>query len=165
MLVQPQCSRSDEQRTPFARTRGKATPPRQPGRSKRKQKNAPGDARTSPGPAQEANAPMQDKSNQPDTGPRSDSPPGKDTTTAQEDAKVQRAVLLVALDHHPAQLTLAELVRETAADPADFGELDAGERAVADLVGAGLLHRNGELVLPTRAAIRFDELVGDRGEL
>ena len=29
-----------------------------------------------------------------------------------------------------------------------------------DLAGAGLLHRSESLVLPTRAALRFDELLG-----
>jgi hypothetical protein len=30
---------------------------------------------------------------------------------------------------------------------------------VRDLAATGLLHRNGDLVLPSRAAVRFDELL------
>jgi len=49
--------------------------------------------------------------------------------------------------------------REIGAGTADFEQTDAIERAVRDLVAAGLLFRNDELVLPTRAALRFDELL------
>ena len=61
---------------------------------------------------------------------------------------------------HPTQVTLEELIREVAADPDAFAERDAIERAVRDLARAGLLHRSGELVLPSRAALRFSELLG-----
>jgi hypothetical protein len=107
---------------------------------------------------------MHDKRSQQQAGAQSNSPPGKTATTAQEDAKAQLAVLLLTLEHHPGQLTVAELVREIAANPADFAQADAVERAVGDLVGAGLLHRNGDFALPSRAALRFDELAGDRSE-
>ena len=42
---------------------------------------------------------------------------------------------------------------------AGFDHRDAIERAARDLAGVGLLHRNGELVFPTRAAFRFSELL------
>jgi hypothetical protein len=32
------------------------------------------------------------------------------------------------------------------------------ERAVGDLVGVGLFARGADLVMPTRAALRFDEI-------
>ncbi len=43
--------------------------------------------------------------------------------------------------------------------PEDPGERDDVEQAVRDLAAAGLLHRSGAFVLPTRAALRFEELV------
>jgi hypothetical protein len=81
-------------------------------------------------------------------------------TTEREDAAIRAAVLALLLDQHPAQLTLAELAREVAADPGDFAQRDAIARAVRDLVGAGLLHRHGEFAIPTRAAIHCDRLLG-----
>jgi hypothetical protein len=80
-------------------------------------------------------------------------------TTSREDAVVEAAVLQQLLFLHPTQLSLAELLRELAVGD-DFSERDAIERAVQELIAAGLLHRNGELLLPTRAALRFDELLG-----
>ena len=80
--------------------------------------------------------------------------------TAGEDALVEAAVLRQVLLLHPTQVTLEELVREVAADPGAFAERDAIERAVRDLTRAGLLHRSGELILPSRSAQRFHELLG-----
>jgi len=75
-------------------------------------------------------------------------------STAAEDAALESAALQQVLALHPATITLEELTRE-------IGEEDADsiERAVRDLVAAGLLRRSGSLVLPTRAALRFDELL------
>lgn len=80
-------------------------------------------------------------------------------TTRAEDARVQAAVLehLVAL--HPTLLTVDELVREIAGEEPSFSERDAVERAVRDLAAVGLLNRSQELVMPSRAALRFDELL------
>ena len=80
-------------------------------------------------------------------------------TTWVEDEDVESAVLQQLLDLHPAQLTLEELTREFGARCGDFGARDAVERAVRDLAGAGLLHRGDEFVVPTRAALRFSELL------
>jgi hypothetical protein len=80
--------------------------------------------------------------------------------TVGDDAQVEAAVLSQVLTLHPTQITLAELVREVAVDPEAFAERDAIERAVRDLTRAGLLHRSGELILPSRAAQRFSELLG-----
>ncbi|MDX6589576.1 MAG: hypothetical protein QOI84_850 [Solirubrobacterales bacterium] len=80
-------------------------------------------------------------------------------TTKAEDAAAESAVLMRVLDLHPSQVTVAELVREIGGAGAGFGERDAVERAVRDLAGAGLLHRNDDFVLPTRAALRFNELL------
>jgi predicted transcriptional regulator len=75
-------------------------------------------------------------------------------STAAEDAALESAVLQQVLVLHPATVTLEELARELRED-----DRDAMERAVGDLAAAGLLHRSEELVLPTRAALRFDELL------
>jgi hypothetical protein len=80
-------------------------------------------------------------------------------TTRAEDAAAESAVLMRVLDLHPSQVTVAELVREIGGEDADFAERDALERAVRDLSGAGLLHLKDDFVLPTRAALRFNELL------
>lgn len=80
-------------------------------------------------------------------------------TPAAQDAATESAVLQQVLAVHPAQVTAAELVREIAGDAAGFGERDAVERAVRDLAGVGLLHRHDAFVAPTRAALRFNELL------
>lgn len=80
-------------------------------------------------------------------------------TTREEDQATESAVLQRVLDLHPARLTVAELVREIGGEQAGFQERDAIERAVRDLSGAGLLHRSEEIVDPTRAALRFSELL------
>lgn len=80
-------------------------------------------------------------------------------TTAREDAATESAVLQQVLALHPAQITLAELTREVGGQSPNFVERDAIERAVRDLAGAGLLHRHDSFVLPTRAALRFHQLL------
>jgi len=81
-------------------------------------------------------------------------------TTAEADARAEATVLRWLLAQHPIQITFEELVREICEQPDDFAERDALERAVRDLAGSGLVHRNGDFVLPSRAALRFDELLG-----
>jgi hypothetical protein len=80
-------------------------------------------------------------------------------TTWAEDEGVESAVLRQLLDLHPTHLTLAELVREIGGDRGGFAERDAIERAVRDLAAVGLLHQSDEFVTPTRAALRFSELL------
>jgi hypothetical protein len=80
-------------------------------------------------------------------------------STASEDAAVESAVLQRVLDFHPVQVTAAELVREVAGQSPDFAERDAIERAIRDLTGAGLLHSRDAFVIPTRAALRFSQLL------
>ncbi|HEX8753335.1 MAG TPA: hypothetical protein VF731_07950 [Solirubrobacterales bacterium] len=77
---------------------------------------------------------------------------------AREDAKVESAVLGFILEAHPDHLTAAEL--SLALNPRDgqFADEDAVERALDALVGAGLLHLAGGLVIPSRAALYFDRL-------
>lgn len=64
------------------------------------------------------------------------------------DAHVQHAVFGTVLDLLPCFLTVPEMVREVGPK-----ERDEVERAVEDLVGAGLLRCEGESVMPTRAAM------------
>jgi hypothetical protein len=77
---------------------------------------------------------------------------------ADEDAKTEGAVLGFILVQHPAHLTIPELSLALNRDPGDFSANDAVERAVRELVGAGLLHIGGGFVLPTRAARYFAAL-------
>lgn len=81
-------------------------------------------------------------------------------TTSEEDRACEAAVLRRVLALHPTQLTLADLVRELDGGD-DFGQRDAVERAVRELVGCGLLLRSELLVLPSHTALRFDELTGE----
>ncbi|HEV7562686.1 MAG TPA: hypothetical protein VGO24_04230 [Solirubrobacterales bacterium] len=80
-------------------------------------------------------------------------------STREGDIATESAVLQLVLDLHPVLLTLAEVVREVAGEEASFAERDSIERAVRDLSGAGLLHRKDEFAIPTRAALRFNELL------
>jgi hypothetical protein len=80
-------------------------------------------------------------------------------TTGAQDAATEAAVLQQLLAIHPTQVTVTELVRELAGSEPEFAKRDAIERAARDLVGVGLLHRNGELLTPTRAALRAAELL------
>jgi hypothetical protein len=84
---------------------------------------------------------------------------GDTWTTRDDDLSMESAVLQRVLDVHPARLTLAELVRELAGEEVDFGTRDAIERAARDLSGVGLLHLADDFVTPTRAALRYSELL------
>jgi hypothetical protein len=80
-------------------------------------------------------------------------------TTLVEDEGFESAVLRQLLDLHPTRLTVSELTRELGGDRGGFAERDALERAIRDLAAVGLLHRGEEFVAPTRAALRFSELL------
>jgi hypothetical protein len=77
-----------------------------------------------------------------------------------EDAKAERVVLAFLLEEHPPLLTIPELSRVLNADPG-FDTDDAVERAVRELVGAGLLHCEGAFIVPTYAALYFARLETD----
>jgi MoxR-like ATPase len=81
--------------------------------------------------------------------------------TSDEDRATESAVLQHVLSLHPSPIALDDLIRELADGEDSFGARDAVERAVRDLAGCGLLHRNGSLVLASRAALRFDQLLGE----
>jgi hypothetical protein len=79
-------------------------------------------------------------------------------TTAEQDDRDQNAVMVHVLAEYPDQLTVSELISEMVQGKADFPQADRLKRAVAELVGVGLLHREHDTIRPTRAALRFDRL-------
>jgi len=83
----------------------------------------------------------------------------KNREPAREDAAIEAAVLQQLLALHPVQLTRAETVREIAGESTDFAQTDPVERAIDQLSIAGLVHVNDSIVLPSRAALRFYELL------
>jgi hypothetical protein len=81
------------------------------------------------------------------------------TATAALDLRDQGVILTHVLALYPASLRLAEVVAEVTAGSADFEAGDRYDRAVTDLIGVGLLFEAGERISPTRAAVRFNEVV------
>ena len=75
------------------------------------------------------------------------------TSALADDDSYQQAVLRHVFDWQPTILRLSDLVREVSVNPGDFADRDAVERAVRDLIKVGLLHRQGECVLPTPTAV------------
>jgi len=84
----------------------------------------------------------------------------RDLTTAHEDEIMQRSVLAQVLVLHPAQLTILELALRVESDLRDC-EQDAVERAVRDLTRDGLVFCDCRRISPSRAAVRFEELLGE----
>lgn len=84
-----------------------------------------------------------------------------DARPATQDTKAERTVLAFVLNEHPNQLTVAEVSWALNQDSAEFERVDAVERAVRELVGAGLLHCSDGFVMPTRAALYFARLEMD----
>jgi hypothetical protein len=87
--------------------------------------------------------------------------PCRDTggiSAARHDANAERSVLAAVVDAYPELFTENELVREIADDPEDFIQRDRVERAVRTLSAVGLLHLLRPLIVPSRAALRFDAL-------
>lgn len=84
-------------------------------------------------------------------------------TPAEENDRDEEGILAHVLAEHPVQLTMTELAREMKRP----GEVEAPppdwlKRGVRDLVALGLLHRSGDTIRPTRAALRFNYLFFDR---
>ncbi len=76
-----------------------------------------------------------------------------------QDIKDQRVVLTHVLDLHPMNLILPELVSGLTSDSEDFAEGDRFTRAVRDLAAVGLLGFHRALVVPTQAALRFNQIM------
>lgn len=84
---------------------------------------------------------------------------GEITTTWAADDALEAAALRQLLDLHPIRLTAEELRRELAGEQGDFAVRDAIDRAIRDLAAVGLLHTGDGFLSPTRAALRFIELI------
>jgi hypothetical protein len=80
------------------------------------------------------------------------------SSPARQDKRTERAVLALLLDEHPTRLTMDELILVLHGDPERGDPEDAGQRAVRELVGAGLVHREGRFMAPSRAALYFAAL-------
>lgn len=76
----------------------------------------------------------------------------------EDDDIIQAAILQQALLIHPGALTLEETLLDLLRGSIEFPERDAAVNAVRDLIRAGLLHRCGSLLIPTRPAVRFNQL-------
>jgi hypothetical protein len=62
-------------------------------------------------------------------------------------------VLRHILSWHPTILRTRDLIREISPDPREFAHRDKVNRAVRELTKIGLLHSQGECVLPTPSAV------------
>lgn len=71
---------------------------------------------------------------------------------------VASAMLEMALEVHPAHLNVDEAIRQLAFGSSDLADQDAIRNAIHDLAGDGLLHRHGDFIFASRAAVRFNEL-------
>lgn len=89
---------------------------------------------------------------------RGENPCKHHPSPAEEDRQVESAILAFVLDQHPDRLTSAELSLALGGWPLDFERRDVIERALAELAGAGLIHRDGVFVVPSRPALRFHRL-------
>jgi hypothetical protein len=76
-----------------------------------------------------------------------------------EDEIMERSLLTQVLLLHPAQLTILELSLRVESDLRDRDQ-DAVERAVRELSRDGLITCDCRRLAPSRAAVRFDELLG-----
>ena len=85
------------------------------------------------------------------------------STTAEQDHRDQAGVLRHVLSIYPEIIIREELIREMTVGDSSlaFAERDRIERAVRDLIAGGLLHEDGKLVLPTRAAVLCHSLLDD----
>jgi hypothetical protein len=76
-----------------------------------------------------------------------------DKATSADAGDYEEAVLRHVLTEQPTILRLCDLIRELAQDPRDFAHQDRVKQAVRDLAKVGLLHRQGECIFPTPAAV------------
>jgi hypothetical protein len=75
------------------------------------------------------------------------------TAAPMDDSFYEEAVTRNILDWQPTILRLEDLIQLIAPDPSQFSHRDAVALAVSELTKVGLLHRQGECILPTPALI------------
>ena len=75
----------------------------------------------------------------------------------EDDRRNQSVVLSMLIDEHPVRLTFDELALVLHADLSEPPRV-ATQNALTDLIGAGLVYREGRLLSPTRAALYFAAL-------
>ena len=80
-------------------------------------------------------------------------PPGE------EDRRRQQSILCEVLEQFPLTLRVEELVRTQATQRLGDQSAEPWEQAITELRRDGLLRLNGEVVEPTLAAIRANELL------
>lgn len=68
---------------------------------------------------------------------------------------LEAAVLGLLLEHHPGLLSVDEVMRQIAGEPAELEDRRAVEVAIAGLVEHGLAHHLERFLLATVAAARF----------
>ncbi len=73
-------------------------------------------------------------------------------TASERDRRAEGEVLRLLLHEYPEQFTAGELVRELTGPHPVFSKQDEVERAVRTLEQVGLIHREGKLLWPSRAA-------------
>ena len=73
---------------------------------------------------------------------------------------LERALLQLLLEHHPAQLSTDELTRALTAGSEDWAKRDDVAVAPRELVAAGLAHRQGPFAFATHAAVQFERIMG-----
>lgn len=95
-----------------------------------------------------------------DQNPR-DRESSKPLDIAQEEIRTENAVLSLLIDEHPVRLTLDEIALVLHGEPRLTDPEDAAEQAAYRLYSFGLIHRDGNFLLPTRAALRFELLRAD----
>ncbi len=79
--------------------------------------------------------------------------------TSDSDSERLAVVLRHVLDEHPTPLRVGDLVRELSDEPGEFMADDLVRLAVRELEKGGLLQcPAGDLVLPTRQAVYYDDI-------
>ena len=84
--------------------------------------------------------------------------PRDPASPVEQDRQTEGVVLALLLEEHPTRLTSDELALILNAFPSQGHPDDAAARAIRELVGAGLIHRDGRFLAPSRAALYFDAL-------
>ncbi|HEX5930044.1 MAG TPA: hypothetical protein VFY48_11710 [Solirubrobacterales bacterium] len=77
----------------------------------------------------------------------------------EEDLRRQQGILGEVLEQFPVTLTVEELVRTQAVQRLGDQKAEPWEQAIIELRRDGLLRLNGDVVEPTLAAIRANELL------